>query len=331
MASLEICGAAEEIVLGLGQYIDRAVIANGGSSVARLPAHRVKFHWPPHPISYSYHVLSTDWKASTTMSAHGETFPVEVARTPYGVFGRCQAIWHEERGDTADEMLDRLRETSEPLFQRQLAISQTLEREGRFTAYITDLVPLDLLKLLYCEDRDVANEAKTEIEMHASNREFFPSLLLVLTDRRHPNRRSAQWCVLDLFEDLPSYCDSPEDEVAAVTAMKCLIWDAEDDYARTIYKAGVVLGGHLPYVYGGPTLIECLSAPSRIGRRAAIHGLFHVVEWMPDMRDHVIAELKNVSLQDPEPILRKYAAHIAEDIRQGDQDHSPDPMFPDEL
>src|SRR5207244_1266378 len=115
--------------------------------------------------------------------------------------------------------------------------------------HLRELTPLDLLKLLYCEDRDVANEAKTEIELNASNHAFFPSLVHVLRDRLHPNRRSAQWCVLDLFEDLPSYCDSSQDEVAAVDAMKTLIWDAEDDFARTIYKAGVVLGGHLPYVY----------------------------------------------------------------------------------
>jgi hypothetical protein len=227
-------------------------------------------------------------------------------------------------------MLQRLRETSEPLFQRQLAISRALELPGRFTGHIRDLAPLDLLKLLYCDDRDVANEARTDIETHASDRIFFPALLAVLSDRRHPNRRSAQWCVLDLFEGLPSFCDTPDDEMAAVQAMKGLIWDAEDDYARTVYKAGVVLGGHIPYVHGGPTLIECLQAPSRIGRRSAIHGLYHVVEWVPEMQGEVVASLRRTAADDPDPTLRAYAMAMANDIERADGDHAADPLFPDE-
>jgi hypothetical protein len=314
----------------LSRYVARMVEREGGSTKAKKPAHRIKFFWPPHPVSYSYHVLSTDWNSSASFEAYGETFPVEVAKTPYGVFGRCQDIWHEERGETLSEMLEKLRETSEPLFKRQLAINRSLERPGRFVGHIPDLDVLDLLKLLFCEDRDVANEAKSQIEIRASRHEFFPSLIFILTDQRHPNRRSAQWCVLDLFEDLQSFTQSPEDEIRAVQAMKAMIWEAEDDYARTIYKAGVVLGGHLPHAFGGPILIECLSAPSRIGRRAAIHGLFHVAEWMPDMRDRVFAALSLVAQSDPEPILRTYAANIANDIASGDSDHVPDALFPDE-
>jgi hypothetical protein len=323
--------SAEQLVRALGAFIDRAVAANGGSTAARMPSHRVKFCWPPHPISYSYHVLATDWKHSGTFEAHGETFEVKIAKTPFGVFGRCPAIWHEERGETVDEMLDNLRTTSEPFFARGLAINRTLEAPGRFQGSIADLGPLDLLKLLYCEDRDVANEARTAIEVRANNEAIFPAFIEILGDRRHPNRRSAQWCVLDIFEVLPSFCDRPSDEQAAIEAMKGLIWDAEDDFARTIYKAGVVLGGHLPYAHGGPALIECLAAPSRIGRRAAIHGLFHVVEWMPDMRSRVVAALRRAADSDPEPMLRNYAAQIAEDILCGDGDHAPEPFFPGEL
>lgn len=330
MKTAETALKGEDVVRDLRAYIERRVMANGGSTAAVKPAHRVKFHWPPHPVSYSFHVLTTDWTGTAQFEAHGETFSVEVARTPFGVFGRCKAIWHEERGDSEEEMLMRLRETSEPLFQRQLAINRTLELPGRFLGHVRDLPPIDLLKLLYCDDRDVANEARSEIETHASNRVFFSALLAVLTDRRHPYRRSAQWCVLDLFEDLPSFCDSPEDETAAVQAMKGLIWDADDDYARTIYKAGVVLGGHIPHTHGGPTLIECLQAPSRIGRRAAIHGLFHVVEWMPDTREQVISALRATAEKDPDPTLRAYAKGIAGDILAGESDHTPDPMFPDE-
>ncbi|AIE87820.1 hypothetical protein [Fimbriimonas ginsengisoli] len=331
MATLETSLNAEDTVRELQGYIDRAVEANGGSTAARKPAHRIKFHWPPHPVSYSFHVLASDWTGTASFEAHGDVFEVQVARTPFGVFGRAPDIWHEERGETEAQMLARLRETSEPLFQRQLAIGRALERPGRFTGHVRDLPPIDLLKLLYCEDRDVANEARSEVETHASsNRVFFPALVAVLSDRRHPNRRSAQWCVLDLFEDLPSYCDSPEEELAAVQAMKGLIWDAENDYARTVYKAGVVLGGHLPYVYGGPTLMECLEAPSRIGRRSAIHGLYHVVEWVPALQADVVAALRRVAEQDTEPILRAYAAAMAGDLERADGDHAADPIFPDE-
>jgi len=331
MASLESPQNAQEIVRALTLSIDAAVAANGGSTAARRPAHRVKFHWPPqHPVSYSYHVLASDWTGKSSFEAHGETFEVRIARTPHGVFGRCEDLWHEERGDTEEDMLRSLRESCEPLFQRQLAINRALLLPGRFIGHIRDLDPSSLLRLLYCDDRDVANDAKTEIETHASNHVVFPALLAILNDRRHPNRRSAQWCVLDLFEDLPSYCDSEQDEQDAVAAIRGLIWDAEDDFARTIYKAGVVLGGHIPYVYGGPALLECLKAPSPIGRRSAIHGLYHVVEWIPEMKERVVTALREQAQTDPEPILREYAGRMATDIQSGDNDHVADPLFPGE-
>ncbi len=322
---------AEQIANELRAFVARAVQANEGSTVAKRPAHRVKFHWPPHPISYSFHVLATDWKGSASFEAYGETFEVEVANTPYGVFGRSKELWHEDRGESVEEMLASLKASSEPLFQRQLAISRTLELPSRFTGHIREIPPLDHLKLLYCEDRDIANEARTEIETHASSCLYLPGLIAILDDRSHPNRRSAQWCVLDLFESLPDFCKLEDDEIEAVRAMRDLIWTAEDDYARTIYKAGVVLGGHIPYRHGGPTLLECLHAPSKIGRRSAIHGLFHVVEWIPEMRDLVSESLRRVSQNDPEPVLREFAASMAEDIAVAAQDHRLEPVFPDEV
>lgn len=84
----------------------------------------------------------------------------------------------------------------------------------------------------------------------------------------------------------------PEREEAAVKAIRDLIWDAEDDYARTIYKAGVVIGGHLSEKYGAPVLLECLKCPSKFGRRSAIHGLFHVVEWVPAQRNDIVAAIR---------------------------------------
>ena len=316
-----------EIADELRAYIKRVVVANGGSTATKRPAHRVKFHWPPHPISYSYHVLASDWTGRASFDAYGETFEVEVADTPYGVFGRCAALWHEDRGKTVEEMLANLRQSSEPLFQRQLQINRTLEEEGRFRGHIRDLCALDKLKLLYSNDRDVANEARTDIETHASSGLYFPGLIAILDDREHPNRRSAQWCVLDQFEALPDFCRNEAEEIEAVRAMRDLMWDAEDDYARTIYKAGVVLGGHIPHKHGGPTLLECLNAPSRIGRRSAIHGLFHVVEWIPEMRQTVVERLREVAASDPEFQLREFAGSIAEDLAHGASDHRREPVF----
>src|SRR5437016_734185 len=97
---------SDDAVRELRAYVERAVVANGGSAEARKPAHRVKFHWPPHPISYSFHVLASDWTGGATFEAYGEVFDVQLARTPFGVFGRCPEIWHEERGETEEEMLD---------------------------------------------------------------------------------------------------------------------------------------------------------------------------------------------------------------------------------
>ena len=330
MTSAKKPRAEDEIVREIRAMVDRVVEANGGSTVARKPAHRVKFHWPPHPISYSYHVLASDWKGKATFEAYGETFHVDVARTPHGVFGRCQELWNEDRGATEENMLAKLRESSEPLLARQIEINRVIERQGRFKGHLKDLEPVNLVKLLYSENRDIANEAKTEIEKHASSRVFFPGLIEVLNDRRHPNRRSAQWCVLDLFEDLVSFTSSAPDEEIAVRAMRDLIWDAEDDYARTIYKAGVVLGGHIPHVYGGPTLLECLHAPSKIGRRSAIHGLFHVVEWIPEMRDQVVLALHEAAKRDENEQLREFAELMGNDIANGTFDHIQEPVFPDE-
>lgn len=316
-----------QLLLGeLRAYIDRAVINNGGSTKANRPSHRVKFHWPPHPISYEFHVLASDWTSEASFEAHGEVFPVRVARTHFGVFGRCEELWHEDRGDTEEEMLQNLRNSSEPLFQRQFQIAKTLELTERFRGHVRELPSVDLLKLLYCTNRDVANDSKMIIETLPGRRRLLPSLLEILNDDRHPDRRSAQWCVLDLFEDLPSFTANEEDEANAIEAMKNLIWRAEDDYARTIYKAGVVLGGHIPYLHGGPTLIECLDAPSKVGKRSAIHGLFHVVEWMPDMKDQVLAGLEAMILREKDPQIRQFAKEMSEDIRAGSE-HRPEPVF----
>ncbi len=320
----------KEIIDALSGFVEEAVRRAGGSTQALRPNHRVKFVWPPHPVSYEYHVLASDWTGKTTFTSHGETFRVQVATTPYGIFGKCEDLWLEVRGDSIELMLKRLGEASEPLFKRQLKISSTLGLPSRFTGTCSELRPIQLLKLLYCSDRDVANDARIEIETHASSRNFFPGLLYILKDRRHPQRRSAQWCVLDLFEDLSSYVTDDTETYAAMKAMRDLIWDAEDDYARTIYKAGVVLGGHLPHLSGGEVLMECVGAPSKYGRRSAIHGLFHVVEWLPDTREEVVETLRAHAKVESEPLLAEFASSMAKDIENMDHDHVPEPVFAEE-
>jgi hypothetical protein len=324
-ATLDANALAQELQDYIEDFARRS-----GSTKAVKPGHRVKFAWPPHPISYSYHVLHSDWTGQTSFTRGNEEFPVKVARTPHGVFGRCEPIWLESRGETDEEMLQVMRDTAEPFFVRQEVIASTISRTGRFKGAIRDLSPLEVLKLLYCPDRDVANDAQREIETHARSGIFTPALVRVLCDHSHPNRRSAQWCVLDMFEDLPSFCTRPTDEQDAIDAMKDLIWSAEDDSARTAFKAGVVLGGHIPYRHGGPVLLECLDSPSKIGRRSAIHGLYHVVEWMPDMRDQVVTALRKHAETDPEPLLRSYASAMADDIEADQAEHFQEPIFGDE-
>lgn len=319
-----------QLVEELSAFVEAAA-AVASSTKAVNPGHRHAFHWPPPSPSYRYHLPRDAWSGSATFTAYGEEFQVEVAETRYGVFGRCHATWHEARGKDLSEMLKNLKNTAEPLFKRQLTIAQTLGRPDKFTGSLCQLEPLDLVKLLYCPDRDVANDAHIEIETHASWHIFGPALIWIIQDRKHPQRRSAQWCVLDLFEDLASFCDTPDLRDDAVSAIHDLIWDAEDDYCRTIFKAGVVLGGHVPTEIGGPVLLQCLHAPSKIGRRSAIHGLFHVVEWEATMRPQVAQALAECASIESDPLLKDFAEHMARDIAAGNYEHIQEPTFPEEL
>jgi hypothetical protein len=135
---------------------------------------------------------------------------------------------------------------------------------------------------------------------------------------------------LDLFEDLPSYVRTEQEVDDTINAVTALICRAEDDYARTVYKAGVVLGGHLEYPAAGPALMGCLTCSSKIGRRAAVHGLFHYAEWKPAAASDVIARLQKVGEEDPDPLLREYATLMARDVMAGYPDHVVDFLFPDE-
>ena len=230
-----------------------------------------------------------------------------------------------------DEVVDRLRDGAAPYFARQAAISACLGRQGRFNGLVRDLTPAELVVLLYCPDRDIAQEAQLAIETNASSGIYSDALILVLEDDRHPNRRIAQWCVLDMFEDLPSFCPDPKSQSRAIDAVKTLIWSAGDDYARTVYKAGVVLGGHICTAPAAEALLACVEAPSKFGRRSAIHAVFHLAEWMPEYRERTVEALERAAKTDPEERLREFAASMARDVRSGAFDHMTEPAFPGEL
>lgn len=323
-------GSSQEILHGLEAYIAAAASQSQDSKPIK-PSHRKPFHWPPHPVSKDYHVLSSDWTGKATLDAFGEVFEVDIARTAQGVFGRIEKIWNEARGESVEEVLDLLKTGAQPYFDRQQSIGATLGTPGRYVGRVSDLESLDLVKLLYCPDRDVAHEAQLTIETHASSGIYSAALVRILLDDAHPHRRIAQWCVLDMFEDLPSFCPDSVSQEAAVEAIRKLIMDATDDYARTIYKAGVVLGGHVCTPAAAEALIDCTGAPSKFGRRSAIHAVFHLAEWMPEYRDRIVATLEECSKSDAEQVLREFAASMARDVRVKAFDHMTEPAFPEEV
>jgi len=298
---------------------------------AALPiGHRIPFHWPPHLLSGDYHIAPHDWSGNASFQDMDETFAVELAHNSAGVFGRTVDLWNEAKGASAEEVVELLKLGAQPLLNRQRAASEALGLTSRLTAPIPELEPHQWLCLLLCQDRDVAHDAMTLIEAHASEVPFGRALILLLRDRRHPYRRVAHWCVLDMFEDLPSLCPTSTLQTEAVVAIRDLIWDAEDDYGRAVYKAGVVLGGHICTAESAEVLFECVKAPSKIGRRSALHALFHVAEWMPELRERAVATLHQAAEADPDPMLRQYAACMAADVEAGGIDHVSEPMFPEE-
>lgn len=320
----------QAIVDELREFIDQEVARRRGRTSPIKPKHRVLFHWPPHPVSMDFHVRHEDWTEEVRTVIAGEEVAVAVARTQYGVFGRNLVHWNEARGASLEQMLKSLAEGCRPMIARQKAIAHTLGMEGRFCGSMSDLRPADWVKLLYCSDRDVTHEARTLIEIHASEGLFAPALIEILRDRRHRYRRSAQWAALDSFEDLPSFCHTLEQRHEAIQAIHDLIWDAEDDYARTIYKAGVVLGGHVCTPDAARALIDCVGAPSKIGRRSAIHAVFHLVEWMPDYLPAVLAKLGEHFAREEDPLLRDFTQCMIRDIGSGALEHVTEPTFPEE-
>lgn len=322
-------GHAALLAEGLKAFIEQDARRLGGPGL-RDPGRRTKLIWPPHSVSHEFGLGSADFTDESTVGGYGEAFKVCVAETPHGFFGRCETLWNDAQGDTREEMLANLRLGMEPMLLRRHMIAQTLGMKGLMHFPLKHLGHLDLLKLLYCADRDVAMEARTIIETQASSRLFLPSLLTVLNDRSHPLRRSPQWCVLDMFEDLPAFAKTKDESAEVVAAIKDLMWESDDDYCRSIYKAGVVLGGHICTDEAAEALLELVKAPSRIARRSASHAVFHLVEWRPEYREKVVEAMTRMATNDAEALLRDFARHMADDIASGASDHVPEPVFPDE-
>lgn len=330
MSALFASDAAQALVREVLDAIAEASPPPGTPSPPVKPDHRHPFQWPPHPVSFDFHVLPHQFTGRTEVAIDDEIFEVEVATTPYGWFGRCRALWLEARGENEQDLLEALRRSAEPLITRQRTISRTLGLEGRFKGSLRELTDGQWLRLLYCPDRSIAHDAAGLIETSARTTLFAPALITILRDERHPHRRSAQWEVLDLFEDLPPFCPGPAEQAEAISAIRDLIWRAEDDYARTIFKAGTVLGGHICTDPAADALLECLRAPHKIGRRSAIHAVFHLAEWMPERKSQIVEALWEVARHDPEPSLRLFAESMARDVAAGEVDHMMEPVFEDE-
>jgi hypothetical protein len=303
----------------------------GGPQPAVKPPHRVPFEWPRSSLSARYHIPHSAYVGHATLSVDGQEFPVEVAETEYGVFGRCERFWAEARGANVEAMLANLQAECMPLWRRQRAIGKALGRDERVETPVSAMEPLDLCRLLYCEDRDVANEAMTVIDEAASRGIWGPALLTILRDRSHPLRRQAQWCVLDLLEDLRGFFPSEAEQAEALRVLEEFLWGCEDDYARTCYKCGDVLGDHVADDRAVDLLLRVLAgAPSPFGRRSAIHGLIHATEWLSERKDEILAALERASHDDAHPLLREYAAIAMDDIRVGApgfHPHGPEPVF----
>ncbi len=321
---------AQQLESDLRSWLNQQASSLGGNFAAIKPDHYRPWHWPIHPVSFNFHIPASEWHGVAAFTEGDESFEVKVARTPWGVFGRCEQLRAEAKGNSVEEMLAELRKICKPLFDRQVQIGSLLGLTERYEGSIRELKPAQKLRLLFASDRAIAHDAQNEIETGGDLCAYGPALITILNESRHPNRRTAQWLVLDLYEDLQSYCPTPESERAAVDAIRNLMWSAEDDYARTIYKAGVVLGGHVCTEHSADTIIDLMSSPSRIARRSAMHASFHLCEWMPAKRHKVLETLHMAAERDAELLLRTYCQGLARDIEREVIDHIAEPIFPDE-
>jgi hypothetical protein len=321
---------AQEILEGVKDAI-RRVNPAGQPQTAVDPGHRHPFHWPPHAISRDYHVTSDEWTESSKHDLRGETYEIQWAESEHGLFGRVIDLWNEAKGTTKEEVLQKLEDGAAPWLDRMDCISLNLGLESRYHGLIRELTSPQLAALLFAQDRDIAYAALTEIEKRASQLSFTDAFIAILRDDQHPYRRTAQWCVLDMLEDYRAFCKTDAEVHAIVDAILALMMNAPDDFARTIYKAGVVLGGHFCNEPAADALITCIDAPSRIGRRSAMHAVFHLVEWLPHHRTEVVRALTNAAEKESEPLLKEFALSQADDIQSGAMEHKEEPVFPEEV
>ncbi len=321
---------AQEILAGVTEAIRRAN-PSGLPQPAVDPGHRHTFYWPPHAISRDYHVTSDQWKESSDHQFRGENYEIHWAENEHGIFGRIIDLWNEAKGNSKSEVLIELEIGAAPWLDRMDCISSALGLSTRFHGRIRDLTSPQLAALLFATDRDVAFSALTEIEKRASQLHFADAFIAILRDHSHPYRRTAQWCVLDMLEDHRAFCKSDSETQSVVDAILALMMTAPDDYARTIYKAGVVLGGHFCNEPAAEALITCINAPSKIGRRSAMHAVFHLVEWLPHHRMEVINTLTAAADKESDRLLKEFALSQANDIRNGASEHKEEPVFPEEV
>ena len=96
-------------------------------------------------------------------------------------------------------------------------------------------------------------------------------------DDRHPHRRSAQWCVLDMFEDLPSFCPTGEDQQAAIHAIQGLMWRTYAEEGTLSYSFVDSLLAMYPYyiarAFGGLLFL--------IGAVVATYNIWMTVRGVP--------------------------------------------------
>jgi len=291
------------------------------------PGPSVPFRWPPKT---DIHVKAEEWTRRTTLSTPDEDVEVRWAQRGELLIGQIDHYWVTAQGTTEKEVNGKLLKGIKPLFDRQREIGWLIGHDGRYMGSFKELSPVGLVRCLYAVDRDIAREAKLQIETHATLAVFAPTLIAILEDQVHPQRRSAQWAVLDLLEDTPSFFPDPESQLVAIEAIQNLMWDATDDYARTVYKAGVVLGGHICTDPAAEALLSCFDAPSKFGRRAAYHASFHLAEWKPELRDRIVHALRDRSRSDNDFPLASYCTDMANDVQSGGVDHVGDPLFPED-
>jgi hypothetical protein len=320
--------SAKDLGNELRAWLDARAIKYKGQNEPKKPDHYTPFHWPVHPISHDYAIPKGAWNQIVSWEFHGKIFEVLVAETHQGFFGRCEGMRAEAMGASLQGMLKELKKTCEPLYQRRMEVARRLDLPEPYQGSLNDLDLLSLFKLFFANDRALAHDAANRLETGLPHAMMPHAMLEILRETQHQNRRVAQWLVLDMLEHHESYVTSEVTDADFASALRDLMWDAQDDYARTIFKAGVVLGGHMCTPASANTILELFSAPSAIARRSAMHASFHLREWMPEQEQSVLEKLALIAESDPEPLLTVYANGLRADILSGDTDHVLEPTFP---